>query len=112
MAAKAHKNHQLPTEALLKLGQTIQNKRLVRKIPALRFANQVGVSRSYLVRLEKGEFSDIGLEKFLRVTQALGLQPHQILQEAGLIPTPDSRRKLKPADFLRETYSLSPENIN
>jgi transcriptional regulator with XRE-family HTH domain len=87
------------------LGIVIKRMRIAQEIPAARLAKMAGLSRSYLSYLEAGE-RGMGLDKFVRIVTALGVDPDEVLREAGYLP-PKKRAKLDPIKVLREGFDLT-----
>ena len=67
------------------LGKVLKRRRLLRLMSLTELASAVGVSRSYLWRIEKGERYPSG--KVLRkMAQPLGFEVDELLSLAGLLP--------------------------
>jgi XRE family transcriptional regulator of biofilm formation len=92
------------------LGAAIKQLRQERGLSAYRLSQDAGLSRSYMSYLEKGDFSEIGLDKFVRLVQALGVSADQLLTEAGYLP----KAKAGAPDIkgaIRASYKLSPKGV-
>lgn len=90
-----------------RLGPVFQKLRTERGIPASKLSRETGLTRSYLNYLERGRFKDIGIERFVRLVQAMRLSADQVLGEIGYLP--HSNPKLpEPEDYLRDKYKLGP----
>jgi transcriptional regulator with XRE-family HTH domain len=111
MATELPLTPELPKAGLRDLGQAIRQMRLARKVTVQELSVQLGMSRNFIFKLERGEWGDIGLLKFLQITLGLGLKPDRMLMEGGLIPKTDPGRAPDPVDYLSDNYHLSPENI-
>ena len=81
-----------------------------RGIPATQLVKETGLSRSYLAYLESGRFTEIGLEKFTRLIQAMDLSADQVLGQAGYLTTAP-REAANVKETLRARYKLSPARL-
>ena len=54
-------------------GEVLRNRRKEKKLTQQQLADAVGVKRSYISRIEKGE-TDMQMSSFLRIANALGIQ--------------------------------------
>jgi transcriptional regulator with XRE-family HTH domain len=64
-----------------KLGTTIQRLRKVKGYSQESFADEVGVHRTYMGSVERGE-KNISLQNIERIAKALGVQPSDLLRDA------------------------------
>jgi transcriptional regulator with XRE-family HTH domain len=92
------------------LGATLRKLRMERGIPATDLVKETGLSRSYLAYLESGRFTEIGLEKFTRLLQAMDLSADEVLGQAGYLTTP-RRKTADVEETLRSRYKLSPAKL-
>jgi len=88
-----------------RLGALLRRKREEAGMGPVELARKSKVSRSYLNYLEQGRFAEVGLDKFSRIIQALGLSADQVLQEAGYLPLSDWTMP-EPRIYLRERLGL------
>ncbi len=93
------------------LGLTLRQLRTERGIQATTLVAQTGLSRSYLDYLERGRFSEIGLEKFARLIRAMDLSADNVLQQAGYLPVKPANQLPTPENYLRDHYHLSPAKL-
>jgi transcriptional regulator with XRE-family HTH domain len=54
-------------------GEILRDRRKAKKMTQQQLADEVGMQRSYIARIEKGE-TDIQMSSFLRIASALGIQ--------------------------------------
>lgn len=66
-----------------KLGKIIRARRKAIGLPQDAFADKVGVHRTYIGSVERGE-RNVSLENILRIAKALGLKAAKLFEEAGL----------------------------
>lgn len=92
------------------LGATLRKLRMERGIPATDLVKETGLSRSYLAYLESGRFTEVGLEKFTRLLQAMDLSADEVLGQAGYLTTP-RRKAADVEETLRSRYKLSPAKL-
>lgn len=93
------------------LGPILHRLRTERGIPSIRLSKETGLSPSYLNYVETGHFKDIGLEKFVRLIQALRVSADEILAKAGYLAQTAKTDLPEPQDYLRERYRLSPAQL-
>ena len=72
------------------LGNYLALKRQERGMSITRLAELTGLNLSYLWQLEHGRFQDMGLEKFCRIMDALGMSADQMLLDSGYLAQPTS----------------------
>lgn len=89
-----------------RLGVVLRKLREEQGITAARLANASGLSRSYLTYLESGKFAEVGLDKFSRLIDALGLGADEVLQKAGYLPLTHQSLP-EPRAYLGRRYKLS-----
>jgi len=78
-----------------------------------RFAVRVGISPTFLSKVETNEFTPPKAEKVIKIAEALGLDPDMLLSKASRI-APDLKRIVteqqpEMAEFLRTTEGMSAE---
>jgi transcriptional regulator with XRE-family HTH domain len=97
--------------AVVTIGQILRQKRLERGVSGVELTRRANISRSYLTKIEDGTLQDLRLDKFCRITEALGISADELLQEAGYIKAKPKAPFPEPEDYLRERYRLSPEGV-
>jgi len=75
------------------LGEHLSMRRQEQGMNIARLAELTGLNLSYLWQLEHERFQDIGLEKFCRIVEALGLSADQMLMDSGYLPQPIGKRR-------------------
>lgn len=93
------------------LGATLRKLRTERGIPATKLVAETGLSRSYLAYLESGRFTEVGLEKFTRLIQAMDLSADQVLRLAGYLPPKPEGLEPSIQNVLRSRYKLTPTKL-
>ncbi len=96
-------------------GERVRALREARKITLRRFAGTVGMSPTYLSKVERGEFPPPGEEKVLAIAEALQQDPDELLALAGRVasdlPAIIRRRPHEMATFLRTASGLSKAHL-
>jgi len=69
--------------ALLRVGDVIRQKRKALNFSQEAFADEVGIDRAHMGRIERGE-RNVTFLNLLRIARALGTLPSNILTEANL----------------------------
>lgn len=96
-------------------GATIRAWREEREIGLRRFADSVGMSPTYLSKVERDDFPPPGEEKIIAIAKALEKDPDELLALAGRVAsdlTEIIQRKPKVmATFLRAARGLTPKEI-
>jgi transcriptional regulator with XRE-family HTH domain len=98
-----------------KFGETVRALREARKIGLRRFAEKVGMSPTYLSKVERDEFDPPAEEKVKRIAEVLGQNPDELLALAGRVasdlPEIIRRHPREMATFLRAANGLSAQDI-
>jgi transcriptional regulator with XRE-family HTH domain len=98
-----------------KFGETVRALREARKIGLRRFAEKVGMSPTYLSKVERDEFAPPAEEKVKRIAEVLGENPDELLALAGRVasdlPEIIRRHPREMATFLRAANGLSAQDI-
>ena len=98
-----------------KFGATIRDLRLAKQISLRKFADQVGISPTYLSKIERDEFPPPGEETVKNFADALGQDPDELLALAGKVssdlPAIIQQRPRELASFLRTAEGLSPDDM-
>ena len=96
-------------------GPTIRGWREEKEIGLRRFADLVGMSPTYLSKIERGEFPPPGEEKIKAIAKELGRNPDELLALAGRVASDlEEIIQQKPremATFLRAARRLTPREI-
>ena len=96
-------------------GKTVRRERERRGIGLRQFAKQVGVSPTYLSKVERDEFGPPAEDKVLTIARLLDLDPDELLALAGKVASDLKeiirRRPQEMASFLRSANGLSAEEI-
>ena len=97
-----------------KFGPTVRKKRLAKEFGLRQFAATVGMSPTYLSKVERGEFPPPAEEKVKAIAEALELNPDELLALAGRVASdlPEIIRAQPAwAVFLRMARNLRPDQI-
>jgi transcriptional regulator with XRE-family HTH domain len=98
-----------------KFGATIRTLREQRQISLRKFADKVGISPTYLSKIERDEFPPPGEETVKAIAEALGQDPDELLALAGKVssdlPAIIQQRPREMASFLRTAGELTPEEL-
>lgn len=103
-----------------KFGETIRRLReeRLKKEPGFtlrKFASMIGISPTYLSKIERDEFPPPAEEKIIAMAKALGADPDELLALAGKVATELSQIILKRphamAELLRKAGALKKEDI-
>ena|SRR5215216_2124042 len=96
-------------------GETIRAWREEKEIGLRRFADLVGMSPTYLSKVERDEFPPPGEEKIKAIAKELGKDPDELLALAGRVSSDlEEIIQQKPremATFLRAARGLTPKDI-
>ena len=94
-------------------GATVRRLRQARKIGLRKFAPMVGMSPTYLSKVERDEFKPPTEEKVRAIAEALGQDPDELLALAGRVSSGLAeiiqRHPREMATFLRAANGLSAE---
>ena len=105
-----------PQEPERSFGETLRAAREAKEIGLRRFADQIGISPTYLSKVERGEFAPPAEDKIVAMAQALGLDQDELLALAGKVAsdlTQIIQEKPKAmASFLRKARTLTPDDLN
>jgi HTH-type transcriptional regulator, competence development regulator len=86
-----------------------------RRFSLRQFAAMVGVSPTYLSRIERGDFPPPAEERIVDIANALGESPDRLLALAGKVPSDLSqiilRRPELIADFLRKADKVGEKGL-
>lgn len=62
------------------LGQNIKSERLKKGITLHELSQKTGISKNYLVKIEKGEAYEISTLKFVAIALALQVKPYELAE--------------------------------
>ncbi len=96
-------------------GPTIRDWREKKEIGLRRFADMVGMSPTYLSKVERGDFPPPGEEKIKAIAKALERDPDELLALAGRVASDLAeiiqRTPREMATFLRAAKGLTPKDL-
>ncbi len=96
-------------------GSTVRELRQEMQLSLRKFAEQVGMSPTYLSKVEREEFQPPGEKKIKAIAQALGQDPDELLALAGRVssdlPGIIQEHPREMATFLRTISGRSAEEI-
>lgn len=96
-------------------GATIRELREGQQISLRKFADKVGISPTYLSKIERDEFPPPGEEMVKKFAEALNQDADELLALAGKfssdLPAIIQQRPRELASFLRTASALSPEEM-
>lgn len=96
-------------------GATVRRLREEKKIGLRKFAAMVGMSPTYLSKVERDEFNPPSEEKIRAIAAALGQDPDELLALAGRVSSDLTgiiqRQPREMATFLRAANGLSAEEM-
>jgi len=99
----------------ISFGATVRRLREGKKIGLRKFAAIVGMSPTYLSKVERGEFTPPAEDKVRAIAKALGQDPDEMLALAGRVSSDLAeiiqRQPRELASFLRTANGLSAEEI-
>jgi transcriptional regulator with XRE-family HTH domain len=96
-------------------GPQIREWRQEKEIGLRKFADQVGMSPTYLSKVERGDFPPPGEEKIIKIAKELGKDADELLALAGRVASDlseiiqETPREM--ATFLRAARGLGPNDI-
>ena len=104
-----------PYDPERKFGETIRELRQMKGIGLRKFAAMIGMSPTYLSRIERDEFSPPAEDRVVAIASALGQDPDELLALAGRVasdlPEIIKRHPREMATFIRSTTGLSADEI-
>ena len=96
-------------------GATVRREREKLDISLRRFAKQIGVSPTYLSKVERDEFRPPAEDKVLAIARFIGCDPDELLALAGRVSTDLTdivrRQPREMASFLRAAKGLNTEQM-
>jgi transcriptional regulator with XRE-family HTH domain len=98
-----------------KFGAFIRRERFAKEIGLREMAKKIGVSPTYLSKIERDEFAPPTEEKVRKIAEIIGHDPDELLALAGRVASDLTEiiraRPREMADFLRATKGLTAEDM-
>jgi HTH-type transcriptional regulator, competence development regulator len=98
-----------------KFGALVRREREAKEIGLREMARKIGVSPTYLSKIERGDFDPPAEDKVRRIAEIIGHDPDELLALAGRIASDLSeiirQRPRQIADFLRAAKGLTADDI-
>src|SRR6476660_9325994 len=98
-----------------KFGALVRREREAKEIGLREMAKKIGVSPTYLSKIERGDFDPPAEDKVRRIAEIIGHDPDELLALAGRVASDLTdiirKRPRQMADFLRAAKGLSPEDM-
>jgi len=99
----------------LSFGVTVRRRRVQRQIGLREFAKRIGVSPTYLSKVERDEFAPPAEDKIIRIARELDLDQDELLAMAGKVASDIQaiirKHPAETASFLRSTKGWSAERL-
>jgi transcriptional regulator with XRE-family HTH domain len=96
-------------------GALVRREREAKEIGLREMARMIGVSPTYLSKIERGDFDPPAEDKVRKIAQLIGRDPDELLALAGRVASDLTdiirQRPREMADFLRAAKGLSPEDM-
>src|SRR6476660_8087245 len=96
-------------------GALVRREREAKEIGLREMAKQIGVSPTYLSKIERGEFDPPAEDKVRRIAKTMGHDPDELLALAGRVASDLTdiirQRPREMADFLRAAKGLTAEDM-
>src|SRR5437016_3808396 len=96
-------------------GALVRREREAREIGLREMARKIGVSPTYLSKIERGEFDPPAEDKVRRIAEIIGHDPDELLALAGRVASDLTdiirQRPRQMADFLRAAKGLTTEDM-
>jgi transcriptional regulator with XRE-family HTH domain len=98
-----------------RFGALVRREREAKEIGLREMAKKIGVSPTYLSKIERGEFEPPAEDKVRRIAEIIGHDSDELLALAGRVASDLTdiirQRPREMADFLRAAKGLSAEDI-
>ena len=98
-----------------KFGEFVRREREAKEIGLREMAKMIGVSPTYLSKIERDEFPPPAEDKVRKIAEIIGRDPDELLALAGRVASDLTdiirQRPREMADFLRAAKGLSAEDI-
>ena len=96
-------------------GALVRQEREAKEIGLREMAKKIGISPTYLSKIERGDFDPPAEDKVRRIAEIIGHDPDELLALAGRVASDLTeiirRRPREMADFLRAAKGPSAEDI-
>jgi HTH-type transcriptional regulator, competence development regulator len=96
-------------------GALVRQKREAKEIGLREMAKKIGISPTYLSKIERGDFDPPAEDKVRKIAEIIGRDPDELLALAGRVASDLTdiirRRPREMADFLRTAKGLSAKDI-
>jgi transcriptional regulator with XRE-family HTH domain len=96
-------------------GALVRQEREAKEIGLREMAKKIGVSPTYLSKIERDEFDPPAEDKVRKIAEIIGRDPDELLALAGRVASDLTdiirQRPREMADFLRAARGLSPEDM-
>jgi HTH-type transcriptional regulator, competence development regulator len=98
-----------------RFGALVRRERQAKEVGLREMAKKIGVSPTYLSKIERGDFDPPAEDKVKKIAEIIGRDPDELLALAGRVASDLTdiirQRPREIADFLRATKGLSAEDI-
>ncbi len=96
-------------------GSLVRQERMAREIGLREMAKKIGVSPTYLSKIERGDFDPPAEDKVRKIAEIIDRDPDELLAMAGRVASDLTdiiiRRPREMADFLRAAKGLTADDI-
>jgi HTH-type transcriptional regulator, competence development regulator len=96
-------------------GRLVRQERKAREIGLREMAKKIGVSPTYLSKIERGDFDPPAEDKVRKIAEIIGRDPDELLALAGRVASDLTdiilQRPREMADFLRAAKGLTAEGM-
>ena len=96
-------------------GALVRREREAKEIGLREMAKKIGVSPTYLSKIERGDFDPPAEDKVKKIAEIIGRDPDELLALAGRVASDLTdiirRRPREMADFLRTAKGLTADDI-
>jgi len=96
-------------------GALVRRERQAKEIGLREMAKNIGISPTYLSKIERGDFDPPAEDKVRKIAEIIGRDPDELLALAGRVASDLTdiirQRPRELADFLRTAKGLSAEDI-
>jgi HTH-type transcriptional regulator, competence development regulator len=98
-----------------RFGALVRREREAKEIGLREMAKNIGISPTYLSKIERGDFDPPAEDKVRKIAEIIGRDPDELLALAGRVASDLTdiirQRPRELADFLRTAKGLSAEDI-
>jgi HTH-type transcriptional regulator, competence development regulator len=98
-----------------RFGALVRREREAKEIGLREMAKKIGISPTYLSKIERGDFDPPAEDKVRKIAEIIGRDPDELLALAGRVASDLTdiirQRPRELADFLRTAKGLSAEDI-